>query len=166
MERVPARVEQIGDLRAKLRRAQGGVAVVVPSGGASGAVERELAARGIPVRRYGQEASLPAPAETATASPSTSPEAAVRLDIARRLAFVDGERVDLPPKEFDLLAELVARGGRPVSAAELAKRAWPPDEHASADDVHRHIYRLRRALGPRGAALIANRRGFGYVLEA
>ena len=86
--------------------------------------------------------------------------------MARRIVFLDGERVEMPPKEFDILAELVGRAGRPVGASELAKRVWPPEERASIGDVHRHIYRLRRALGPRGEALVANRRGFGYVLEA
>lgn len=152
MERgMPAQAGQMGELRAKLRRATGHVAVVVPAGGDAAAVERELAANGIPVVRYGEDAPLP--------------DAPVRLDMARRLAFLDGERVDLPPKEFDILAELVGRAGRPVGAAELAKRVWSPGEHASVDDVHRHIYRLRKALGPRGDELVSNRRGFGYVLE-
>lgn len=156
MERQPAQVRQIGELRAKLRPDRVDVAVV-PSVRTRGSMDHERGPRIMPGVRI-EEGPLP---------DVESPEvAAVRLDLARRLVFVDGGRVDLPPKEFDLLAELVARAGRPIGAAELAKRAWPPEERASVEDVHRHIYRLRRALGPRGTDLIANRRGFGYVLEA
>jgi DNA-binding response OmpR family regulator len=152
VERTQAhRTGQIGELRDTLRRASGHVAVVVPAGGDPAAVERELAANGIPVVRYREDHALP--------------ESPIKVDMARRLAYLEGERVEMPPKEFDILAELVGRGGRPVAASELAKRVWPPDEHASVDDVHRHIYRLRKALGPRGDSLISNRRGFGYVLE-
>lgn len=152
MERLlQPRIGQIGELRNTLRRASGHVAVVVPSGGDPAAVERELAANGIPVVRYRED---------------QTDDARIKLDMARRIVFLDGERIEMPPKEFDILAELVGRAGRPVGAAELAKRVWSPDERASVDDVHRHIYRLRKALGPRGDALIANRRGFGYVLEA
>lgn len=156
MEREPAQVRQIGELRAKLRPGASDVAVV-PSARPSGSVDHERGPRITPAPRVEEAPLLEAQ------PPDVS---LVRLDLARRLAFVDGARVDLPPKEFDLLAELVARAGRPIGAAELAKRAWPPEERASVEDVHRHIYRLRRALGPRGTDLIANRRGFGYVLEA
>lgn len=151
MERAASARADLGELRAKLRQSPGRVAVVVPGGGDPEAVERELTARGIPVVRYQEEHRLDSP---------------IRLDMARRLAFVDGARVDLPPKEFEILAELVARAGRPVPASELAKRVWPSQDHATSDDVHRVIYRLKRALGARGEEIISNRRGFGYVLNA
>jgi DNA-binding winged helix-turn-helix (wHTH) protein/heme-degrading monooxygenase HmoA len=92
----------------------------------------------------------------------------VRVDLLRRTATVDGREVELPPKEFAVLAELVRRPDRPVPSAELARLAWPEGDGTTGDDVRRAIYRLRRLLGDhaRRPPLIRNRRGHGYVLSA
>lgn len=91
----------------------------------------------------------------------------VRVDLLRRIAEVDGREVELPPKEFAVLAELVRRPGRPVPAAELARLAWPEGDGATGEDVRRAVYRLRRLIGDhhRTPPLIRNRRGHGYVLS-
>lgn len=92
---------------------------------------------------------------------------ALRLDRARRLAYLAGHALELPPREFALLSVLVAHPGEPVPAQQLAREAWPDSPWATPADVWRHIYRLRRLLGDqqRRRPLIRNRRGFGYVLD-
>ncbi|HVL38438.1 MAG TPA: winged helix-turn-helix domain-containing protein [Fimbriimonadaceae bacterium] len=94
--------------------------------------------------------------------------AAIRLDTAARRVWIHGRRFELPPKEFSVLAALLAAEGRPVSSAELAARVWPPESYATAEDVRRTVYRLRRLIGDheRPAPFIRNRRGYGYVLDA
>ncbi|HEV8572852.1 MAG TPA: winged helix-turn-helix domain-containing protein [Actinomycetota bacterium] len=91
----------------------------------------------------------------------------VRLDRVARVAFVDEERVDIPPMELAILEELAMRPGEPIPAEALRRRLWPEDAPATSDDVHRHVYRLRRLIGDqeRLRPLITNRRGFGYVLD-
>lgn len=91
----------------------------------------------------------------------------LRLDLDAHLVFLDAEAVELPPKEFAVLAHLALRPGEPVSTAELARTLWPGVFHATAEDVHRHVYRLRKLIGDhsRLAPLIASRRGYGYVLN-
>ena len=91
----------------------------------------------------------------------------LKVDLLKRLVSVDGRAVELPPMEAALLVELVLQPGQPIPAEELGRRAWPQSPHATADDVRRHIYRLRRSLGDqhRQPPLIRNRRGFGYALE-
>ncbi len=90
----------------------------------------------------------------------------VRVDLLRRVATVDGRDVELPPKEFAVLAELVRRSDQPVPAAELARLVWPDGNGVTGEDVRRTIYRLRKLLGDDGRRprLIRNRRGHGYVL--
>jgi len=92
---------------------------------------------------------------------------AVLVDRVGRVAFVDGERVEIPPMELTILEELALHPGEPISASVLRRRLWPADGPATNEDVHRHVYRLRRLLGDqdRPHPLITNRRGFGYVLE-
>jgi DNA-binding response OmpR family regulator len=89
------------------------------------------------------------------------------VDRVGRVAFVDGERLEIPPMELTILEELALHPGEPVPASVLRKRLWPGDGPATNEDVHRHVYRLRKLLGDqdRRDALITNRRGFGYVLE-
>jgi DNA-binding response OmpR family regulator len=92
----------------------------------------------------------------------------LRLDLVAQVAFVDGERVEVPPKELAILETLALRPGEPIPAESLRRRLWPNGVPATAEDVHRHVYRLRRLIGDhdRRPPLIINRRGFGYVLNA
>lgn len=91
----------------------------------------------------------------------------LKLDLDAHLAFLDSDAVELPPKEFAVLAHLALRPGEPVSTTELARALWPDGFHATAEDVHRHVYRLRKLIGDhrRIPPLIANRRGYGYLLS-
>lgn len=92
----------------------------------------------------------------------------VRVDRVARVAFIDDVRVDIPPMEFTILEMLLLHSGEPVPAETLRRQLWPEDAPATGDDVHRHVYRLRRLLGDqdRLRPLITNRRGYGYVLDA
>ncbi len=91
----------------------------------------------------------------------------IRIDIAERIVFVDDVPVELPPKEFALLAELALHPGQPIPSAEIATRVWPESAWITGDDVRRTVYRLRKLIGDdeRATPLIRNRRGYGYVLE-
>jgi DNA-binding response OmpR family regulator len=90
-----------------------------------------------------------------------------QLDLGRRsLTSATGEVVALTTYEFELLAALARRPGRPLSRDTMlglvANRAWAPDDR-SIDVL---VGKLRRKLGdnPRGPRLIKTVRGFGYVL--
>jgi DNA-binding response OmpR family regulator len=92
----------------------------------------------------------------------------VRLDRVACVAFVEDERVEIPPMELAILEELASHPGEPVPAEALRRRLWPEDGPATSEDVHRHVYRLRKLIGDqdRRRPLITNRRGYGYVLDA
>ena len=49
------------------------------------------------------------------------------VDFERRSVIVRGKKVRLTPKEFELLRELVAHRGRPISHRELLQAVWGPD---------------------------------------
>lgn len=69
----------------------------------------------------------------------------VRLDTVRRVASRDGRRLDLSPKELDVLEVLLAADGAPVSTRQLLARSW--DRYADGNVVKVTINRLRRKLG-------------------
>lgn len=89
------------------------------------------------------------------------------LDVRSRAAFVDGQRVELSPKEFELLAELAARPGEPVRTEELIRSVWPDSFGMTSQEVRWHIWSLRQAIGDdkRDSKIVANRRGFGYLVD-
>ena len=61
---------------------------------------------------------------------------------------VDGERVDLTAKEFDLLALLARHPGRAFSRQELLDRVWGYQFSGYAHTVNTHINRLRGKIEP------------------
>jgi DNA-binding response OmpR family regulator len=69
------------------------------------------------------------------------------VDPLRRTVWLDGARLDLSRREFDLLSCLAARAGEVVPRGDLAKAVWPE----SSVDVNRSIdvqlSSLRRKLG-------------------
>jgi DNA-binding response OmpR family regulator len=71
----------------------------------------------------------------------------VVVDPARRLAFRDGERLQLARKELAVLEVLLAADGAVVSAEELLERVW--DEHTDpfTNTVRMTVMKLRRKLG-------------------
>jgi DNA-binding winged helix-turn-helix (wHTH) protein/heme-degrading monooxygenase HmoA len=92
---------------------------------------------------------------------------ALTVDLSRRTARVRGREIDLPPREFAVLAELALQPDRPIPSEDLAARVWPGRTWMNADDVRRVVYSLRRLIGDdrRKRPLIRTRRGYGYVLE-
>lgn len=111
---------------------------------------------------------FPAPAAPASTRPDRIELGTLTVDLRGRTTVLDGRSVDLPPREFSVLAELALRPDEPVPAPELALRVWPESAVVTADDVRRVIYRLRRALGDqrRRDPLIRLRKGFGYYLSS
>ncbi|SDF32005.1 winged helix-turn-helix domain-containing protein [Limimaricola pyoseonensis] len=84
----------------------------------------------------------------------------------RRGRLEDGsgaERV-LRAKSFRVLELLLARRGELVARDDLLRDAWP-DVIVSDDSLAQCISDIRRALGPRGAALLRTVPRRGYVLE-
>jgi len=72
----------------------------------------------------------------------------VRVDLARRLVWRDGQLVHLTPIEFRLLAHLVAHPDRVLTHRRLLVSVWGP---AHADDAHYvriYMAQLRRKLEP------------------
>lgn len=72
-----------------------------------------------------------------------------RLDDAERTLSRDGQGVALPPKLFETLSALVARGGHVVSKDELIKKVWP-DSFVEESSLSQNISLLRKALGESG----------------
>jgi len=76
------------------------------------------------------------------------------------------KEVNLTSMELKLLEHLMLRAGETVSRSELHDKVWDMHFDPSSNVIDAHIARLRKKLEKAGAsALIATRRGMGFVLE-
>jgi DNA-binding response OmpR family regulator len=91
----------------------------------------------------------------------------VRVDPAARRAWVGEDELDLTPKEFDLLALLVAEAGRAVPRERIMREVWDTTWLGSTKTVDMHVSWLRRKLGDDAAAprYITTLRGVGFRFE-
>ncbi len=93
----------------------------------------------------------------------------VAIDLSARTVMVDGERMVLPAKEFDLLAALARDPYRVHEKEELLERVWGYRTAGSTRTLDSHASRLRRRLEDRLAGderWIVNHWGIGYALRA
>ena len=93
-------------------------------------------------------------------------QGAIILDVAERVAWRDGERVDLTAKEFDLMALLMQNPGRVYSRENLLNLVWGYEYIGEFRTVDVHIRRLREKLEPDPAnpEHILTKWGVGYYL--
>ncbi len=89
------------------------------------------------------------------------------IDAARRLVFVEGERIDLTKREFDLLAVLADNAGVVLSRQRLLELVWGYDFDVDTNVADVFISYLRRKLERDGCPRVIHTvRGIGYVLRA
>ncbi|MFA9444310.1 response regulator [Egicoccus sp. AB-alg6-2] len=88
----------------------------------------------------------------------------VRVDRARHEVRVDGVAVELPPKEFELLAYLVEHAGRVLTRGQLIDEVWGSDYVGDTKTLDVHIRRLRMRVErePDAPTRIQTVRGVGY----
>ncbi|HEX2029419.1 MAG TPA: response regulator transcription factor [Nitriliruptorales bacterium] len=90
--------------------------------------------------------------------------AGVRVDRARHEVTVDGRKVQLPPKEFDLLELLVENSGLVLTRGQLIDEVWGHDYVGDTKTLDVHIRRLRTRIehDPHQPRRILTVRGVGY----
>jgi two-component system, OmpR family, response regulator QseB len=84
------------------------------------------------------------------------------LDLASRAVTFEGNPVELQPREFALLQELVLRAGRVVTRTQLETQLYEWDRSLDSNAIEVHVHHLRRKLAP---TLIRTVRGVGYMIS-
>ena len=86
------------------------------------------------------------------------------IDYAARVVTVDGERVQLTPREYELLYYMVNNKGIALTREQLISKVWGYDFFGDDRTLDTHIKLLRKSLGDY-ASLIVTLRGVGYRFE-
>lgn len=89
----------------------------------------------------------------------------LKADITARLVYIDNERVDMSPKEYDLFFYLLANRNIALSREQLLREVWGYDFYGDARTLDTHIKLLRKSLG-RYADCVVTLRGVGYRFES
>ncbi len=102
--------------------------------------------------------------ENVKAQPSVLRFDGLEINIPARTVSVDGEKVDLTPKEYDLLFYLVENMNIALSRDKLLSDIWGYDFFGDDRTIDTHIKNLRNNLGDY-RRFIVTLRGVGYKFE-
>ena len=94
----------------------------------------------------------------------TLDDGGLRADITARLVFIDGERVEMSPKEYDLFFYMLDNRNIALSREKLISEVWGYDFYGDARTLDTHIKLLRKSLGEY-SKYIVTLRGVGYRFE-
>jgi len=123
----------------------------------------ELLARIEVLLRRGQERS------GSGDSPNATPICVrdIEVNLATRSVHRNGRPIELAPKEFDLLVELLRHDGAIVSRTDLMRAVWGHSAAVVSRTVDTHIAELRRKLGDAAdeSPLIVTARKAGYRID-
>ncbi|MEG1537575.1 MAG: response regulator transcription factor [Clostridiales bacterium] len=103
--------------------------------------------------------------EPVAASHDIAEFAGLTIDFAARLVYVDGARVELSPKVYELLHYLVKNKGIALTREQIINTVWGYDFYGDDRTLDTHIKLLRLSLGPY-RNYIVTLRGVGYRFEA
>ena len=86
------------------------------------------------------------------------------LSMRERTVWVDGEKVELTYKEFELLHLFMSNPGEVFSREQLYEKIWGKSNYCQTRTVDIHIQTLRKKLRPWGS-LIECDRTIGYRIQ-
>ena len=89
----------------------------------------------------------------------------LRADLTARIVYVDGLRVEMTPKEYDLFFYMLKNKNIALTREKLICEVWGYDYFGDDRTLDTHIKLLRRSLG-KYADYIVTLRGVGYRFDA
>lgn len=98
--------------------------------------------------------------------PTTLTVADLTIDLLTRKVTRAGQRIDIPPREYELLEYLMQNAGQVVTRSMIIEHVWEYNFDPETTIVETRIYKLREKVDkPFERELIHTVRGIGYVLE-
>jgi DNA-binding response OmpR family regulator len=100
-----------------------------------------------------------------TSTPAPLVRGLLRISSAERSVKLDGQEIDLTPKEYELLVLLASHPGWVFKREVLLQQVWGDSYEGFDRTIDNHITRLRKKLGPIGEK-IDTVWGVGYRFKA
>jgi DNA-binding response OmpR family regulator len=90
----------------------------------------------------------------------------LRLEPERHAVFRGELRIELTPKEFQLLEYLMQNAGQVVSRAMITEKVWGYGFESYSNSIDVHVNNLRRKVDrDYEPKLIHTVKGIGYIIE-
>ncbi len=87
------------------------------------------------------------------------------IDLKNRKVQKDGKEIDLSPKLFCILENLVRNKGNIVTYESLMNKCWDINDYPSKETVRSNIKLLRKLIEDKDKTLIQNIAGIGYKID-
>ena len=88
----------------------------------------------------------------------------IKLDKSAHEVYVDGKKLELSFKEFELLSYFVENKGIALSREKILNNVWNYDYYGDARTIDTHVKKLRSKMGNKGEC-IKTIWGMGYKFE-
>ncbi len=91
----------------------------------------------------------------------------VRMDLIRHEVFLNGEKVALTPKEYELLRYFIVNRGRMLTHRQILNEVWGPAHSEDTQYLRVYVGQVRDKLetDPANPRLIVTEPGVGYRME-
>ncbi len=91
-------------------------------------------------------------------------EGGIKIDKSAHEVYVDGKKLELSFKEFELLTYFVENKGIALSREKILNNVWNYDYYGDARTIDTHVKKLRSKMGSKGDC-IKTIWGMGYKFE-
>ena len=88
----------------------------------------------------------------------------ITVDFTGRIVYIDGKKIDMAPKEYELFFYLVRNRNIALSREKLISEVWGYDFYGDDRTLDTHIKILRKSLGNYSSKVVTLR-GVGYRFE-
>ena len=88
----------------------------------------------------------------------------LEVDFSARIVSIDGNRIEMTPKEYDLFFFMVKNKGLALTREKLISEVWGYDFFGDERTLDTHIKLLRKSLGDYSKCIVTLR-GVGYRFE-
>ena len=88
----------------------------------------------------------------------------ITVDFTGRIVYIDGEKIEMAPKEYELFFYLVRNRNIALSREKLISEVWGYDFYGDDRTLDTHIKILRKSLGNYSGKIVTLR-GVGYRFE-
>ena len=91
----------------------------------------------------------------------------IRIDLVRHEVFVDGEKQDFTPKEYELLRYFIVHRGKMITHKQLLKDVWGPAHGDDMQYLRVYVSQLREKIepDPKAPSYVITEPGIGYRME-
>lgn len=89
----------------------------------------------------------------------------LKVDLKRRVVMRDGQEIEMTPKLFCILEQLLRNRGKVITYEILAGKCWQADETPSNETLRANMKLLRKLIGDKNKDLIKTLAGVGYRID-